>query len=510
MSCVMLYNDKKRYLCTNYHKKTESLMKKYLVKADISGIQNFIFDTTSEQAGKNLKGRSFYVYALTHLIETYLSNHFNIEEIVYNGGGNLLLYLTGEESELEKRIKEIQQEFLKEQLYPYITYIEAGNDDFASHNKTVNEKMVRSKLQKQFSCQPFSWKNDHMDCEQLVKKIRNAAGFSIKKGNDATGISKVGLSVVFTKAGEKCKKTFTNNLLNKIPTKKNKPVDFDTIAKNVANRNADEKLGALKMDIDNLGKLFIDKKKEDYTTLSKAIEEFFEQTLYTEILKQHIDNGDIYPVFAGGDDCFLIGGWDVIFNTAICIQEKFNAFQENIRKELIEKQNDDITLSAGLIVVHPKYPVIRLAEEVEQALGTAKANGKNKITVFGEPLTWHEYKESKDMAYQLMRLIVENGESRALLQRIKSSDIGYRSLQETAVKSNAIRIPNVHRLKYYLRNAKSEESRNELGRIFQKYSDALVNDFMQVQKRKDTTALTNPARFPVAARWAELLIKNDN
>ena len=50
----------------------EKEQKKYLLKGDISGIQNYIFDTTSKKAAQNLKACSFYVYVLTHIIEEYL------------------------------------------------------------------------------------------------------------------------------------------------------------------------------------------------------------------------------------------------------------------------------------------------------------------------------------------------------------------------------------------------------------------------------------------------------
>ena len=58
------------------------------------------------------------------------------------------------------------------------------------------------------------------------------------------------------------------------------------------------------MDVDNLGKLFMNRNKDEYKKISQAIENFFSVTLYTDILKPYIDDGDIYPVFAGGDDIF--------------------------------------------------------------------------------------------------------------------------------------------------------------------------------------------------------------
>lgn len=60
---------------------------RFLLKVDISGIQNFIFDIPSDKASKNLKARSFYVYSLTYFAETFFKQNFSHPpgEIIYNG-----------------------------------------------------------------------------------------------------------------------------------------------------------------------------------------------------------------------------------------------------------------------------------------------------------------------------------------------------------------------------------------------------------------------------------------
>ena len=123
--------------------------------------------------------------------------------------------------------------------------------------------------------------------------------------------------------------------------------------------------------------------------------------------------------------------------------------------------------------------MIRLAEEAENALYLTKTSGKNRITVFGEPLTWSEFLSAKSIAYQLAEL-VRKGESRALIQRVKSSDLGYKSLQNNAVKRGKIEMPKVHRLKYYLRNVKKEENLPLIERIFDDYKNSLLQDFMKI------------------------------
>ena len=68
--------------------------------------------------------------------------------------------------------------------------------------------------------------------------------------------------------------------------------------------------------------------------------------------------------------------------------------------------------------------------------------------------------------------------------------------------TNKIDLPKVYRLKYYLRNAKTEENRKILTEVFNAYAEDLLSDFLH----KGTKS--NPAKYVVAARLTELLTKN--
>jgi len=87
---------------------------------------------------------------------------------------------------------------------------------------------------------------------------------------------------------------------------------------------------------------------------------------------------------------------------------------------------------------------------------------KNSICLFGEPMGWEEMEQCEEIKSKLLDLVVNRGESRSLLQRIKSSDLGFRSVQDKMMDTNKIDLPKVYRLKYYLRNAKTEENRKIL------------------------------------------------
>lgn len=481
---------------------------RFLLKVDISGIQNFIFDIPSDKASKNLKARSFYVYSLTHFAETFFKQNFPSQttEIIYNGGGNLLMYLSTIEEDLKKKIEEFQHYFLEKDIYPFVAYVKADDNNFNLQNKQLGKLLNQEKFKRKLNFSTFE-SSENIDWNGLSNQLKKSNSFSISAYDKNKFISIGKFSLTFDEEND-FSILLNNNLLNKFPINKDgNIVDFEEIAQKAYLRGADEKLAALKMDVDNLGKLFMNRNKDEYKKISQAIENFFSVTLYTDILKPYIDDGDIYPVFAGGDDIFLIGSWDKIFEIVPKIHSAFDTAQKDWRNKIIKK-DDDLTISAGLIVVHPKFPMIRLAEEAENMLSLAKNKGKNRISVFGECVTWKEFEKTSEMVNSLKDLIIKKGESKALLHRISSSEFGFRSLQDKIKNRNVIDFPKVYRLKYYLRNAKTEENKKQLDEFFQSYSEAILSDFLAAKNNTNSNQLTNPSIFPIAARWAELLIKN--
>ena len=141
-------------------------------------------------------------------------------------------------------------------------------------------------------------------------------------------------------------------------------------------------LAILKADIDSLGEIFIrgfnHKNKNEATFsrvlyLSRMIDYFF-----TNILMEYIKDKNVYTVFAGGDDLFLIGHYEDIVKT-----------YEWIIKELKEyTKNQDFHLSAGIYLTRPNVPIPLMAHLAEDELDKAKAidSSKNALTIFGVTL----------------------------------------------------------------------------------------------------------------------------
>lgn len=160
------------------------------------------------------------------------------------------------------------------------------------------------------------------------------------------------------------------------------------------------KLGILRMDIDNLGKLFTDSMtnlgKEyltfaSYSNLSSQLDWFFSG--YLNVLR----NRDCYEKFvnvlySGGDDLFAVGRWDKIIS-----------FAEDVRRDFAQFVcGNHITLSAGIALTGAKFPISKGADLAGEALEEAKdfyfsqqskqrgKPDKNAIHLLGTTVSWNK------------------------------------------------------------------------------------------------------------------------
>ena len=94
-------------------------------------------------------------------------------------------------------------------------------------------------------------------------------------------------------------------------------------------RKGFEALGILKADVDNLGTIFSfgikNKTISKVASLSRQLNYFF--SLYLPyLLKNNKKYKNIYTVFAGGDDLFLIGPWNIIIDFSKELNEEFRLY----------------------------------------------------------------------------------------------------------------------------------------------------------------------------------------
>jgi len=146
-------------------------------------------------------------------------------------------------------------------------------------------------------------------------------------------------------------------------------------------------LGFLKADVDNMGLIFsvgLEKKLSAarLSSISRMLNIFFSEYL-VELAKEEFP--DIYVVFAGGDDLFVVGPWDQTIHFAIRLREKLSEFCSH---------NKDITMSAGIFIAKPRFPMRKAFELVEEYLKEAKNEPeKDSVSVLGETVSWQKLGE---------------------------------------------------------------------------------------------------------------------
>ena len=428
-------------------------MKHYFLKCDISGIQSFIFNVPSDSAARALKSRSFYVQNIADDYLKQLKKFFknDIVKELYNGGGNFYLEIGSNKAkeEIDVKIHEISDKYLKKDIFPYIAYIEKDTEKIGDLLNKVNQKVQKTKMQR-----PVSF--DLLDAKpEMIKNVD-----------------------IFNEEGIKW------HINGQIPKNTNgEALEFEEIAEL---SNGDKKLAALKLDVDNLGSLFTGRTEQEYRTMSDELNIFFDEKLL-QLIKDLKMRQNIYVVFSGGDDCFLIGTWEKIFELAITLRRKFTEFQKDLKEKIASLPKEDITFSAGIIVFQPHFPMLQLAGEVEEALKASKrAKDKNSLTVFGKTLKWEEFEKTQKLSETLEGLINNKEESKSLIMIFR---LVYPQKKE---------MPRVWRLKYYLqRNVKDKDT---IKPIFEDYSQSLLHRYVGNTSK-------NPDVYLVASRWAELLLK---
>jgi len=216
-----------------------------------------------------------------------------------------------------------------------------------------------------------------------------------------------------------------------------------------------DRYGVLRMDVDNLGRLFhwrLEFRSLLHTAaLSGAFTRFFEGWLNTicdevaESWQQDMvtitnDAGDggwrkrmcvapeeqtprckqPYVIYAGGDDLLVVGPWDVLPPLAARIRRDMASYalRGYVAADPLSAPSP-VTLSAGIAADSVLFPLYQAADRAGDALKSAKqrrqrsARGgvveweivKDAITLLGVTVSWEEFAQAEQLAHTLARLI---------------------------------------------------------------------------------------------------------
>lgn len=448
-------HDFKKCLLRNAKKSYEEEMF-LMYSMDISGIQKFIYTVGQKGALKGLRARSFYLeIMMEHIVDELLERlSLSRANLIYTGGGHCYMLIpntTKVHKVIEEYESELNQWFMK--TFDIALYV-AGGYATATANNLKNEpegsyselyrtmsRMISKKKLHRYSADMIRKLNKKKhDAERECSVCHRSAKLVDEKCPVCLALETLSGSVLhekyFTILSEPKKNavvlpfgkyliaqnetellkhmqeisyvrcyTKNNICVGKHVTTKlwvgdyNTGETFEELAKQA---EGVKRVGILRADVDSLGTAFThgfqgEDGKGKYATLSRTATLSRQLSLFFKCyINRILQNGTetllgkggarkAVIIYSGGDDIFLAGAWNDVIA----------AFMD-IRKALEKFTQGTLTISGGVGVYPPKYPVNIMAKEVERLEDFSKAlDGKNAITLFEEERIYSESKQSE-------------------------------------------------------------------------------------------------------------------
>lgn len=569
-----------------------------LIGGDFSGIQSYIYNIISENAAKNLKGRSFYLKLLSDSVVGFILKELNLYQanVIYNSGGSFYLLapntieteqaltrvidtleekifdshgatlyvaiaslpmsvdaLMGRKNQsisvcwaelFELRDQKKRKRYTNRLLNDYDFFFTAGESggnsprDAITGDEITTEMRSRKLKKSGAEVSELTWKQI-----TLGKKLKEADYWVVSDGaldywpdQDSINPANIGIHYYFlSEADIKQKREALKASADKVRIisvngnsrgecdflnttimgtnnsfgfdffgGNNFPADEDGLPKSfdeLCGNEGYKRLGVLRMDVDNLGLIFKSGIPHHrvtlsrYAALSRSFDWFFKgylNTLWREKYSQ-----STYIVYSGGDDLFLVGKW----NEMIAFAEEINAAFKQYTCE-----NPQLTISGGIVVVAPKYPIKRSAEESAAAESLAKnyaydSRGKNAIALLGMALGWErEYLAVKALKDELVQLMASGKLHKAFISKL------YMHYSQAKFEQEALVSPRTYwMLAYDLGRMKEREKRNP--RVLSLIENCQLDILGNRSQLNGVPLESNYHRFKlwnIAARWAEL------
>ena len=187
---------------------------------------------------------------------------------------------------------------------------------------------------------------------------------------------------------------------------------FTLLARAAATAEAIERVGVLRMDVDELGWVFSEGMPDltlpKLSAMSGMMEMFFGGYLNTLVRDQA--KNDLYVIYAGGDDLFIVGAWHHLPDLAEAIRNQFKAFTGD---------NPVLSLSGGITLEGAKFPLYRAAERAGEAEGKAKGHTrpdgaeKDALCFLDTVVGWEDWELVRSQKDELLWLVGEDETNRA-------------------------------------------------------------------------------------------------
>lgn len=284
-----------------------------------------------------------------------------------------------------------------------------------------------------------------------------------------------------------------------------------------------KRLGVLRMDVDGLGGIFAEGLKPEYysfgalATLSAQLDVFFSGYLskVRDDEKNKDKDKDSYAhwvniLYSGGDDLFVVGRWDKVIDFAEQVRIDF--------KKYVCKR-EEISISGGMTLVGGKFPIAKAAKMAGNAEDKAKKfrkdknseeADKNAFCLFGEAVDWKEFEKVNEVKNAFIHFYKEGKISSGFIQQfrtfkaVKDKHKVFKAVEgtENAEKYNkkdlSYKWNTAWLLGRYKDRFKKHKKEHE---SFFDFMTSMQRDLFIYDRQYDL--------YAVAARWAELKIRQD-
>lgn len=464
------------------------------VGGDLSGIQKFLYDITSKKAAVSLKGRSKYLEMTIENVEKRILNLPSIRNAfsyeVYASGGKFYIIVADTPDIRQSIIEEyhqIETELWKEhqgQLSISIGFVPFAFND----NNTIR---IADKNQAPLG-------NLWSEVNALFAKQKNRKFESVIRNNfkqffdkQPVGCDTHVCAITGIESNEciKLDKDIDDDEIYVLPSVK-KQIDLGIELRKqqkfkTFEQYADESwLGVLRMDVDGLGKAFINgfPTFDEYKAFSALLTVFFKEKVFniqtSEKYKEYLN-----IIYSGGDDMFVIGRWDKVIDFAQTVRDAFIA----------HIKHPGISISGGIAIVNPKFPISKAAKlsgDAEDAAKTFRDGEKNAFNMFGVSISWNrefEYvQKQKNVMYNLCN---KNQMPTAILHKL----ILFNNMKQ----HNEMKY--IWQTVYYLSQFKKDKDN-----LIQEFCNQLENELLRSNNNNRNYEL-----IALAARWAELELREN-
>lgn len=281
-------------------------------------------------------------------------------------------------------------------------------------------------------------------------------------------------------------------------------ITFDQFCKDDSEHSF-KRLGVLRMDVDNLGNVFqkgILKERTTlsrYAALSRSFDFFFSG--YLNMIQQETAPSSSFIIYSGGDDLFIVAAWNDAIKLAKRIRDDFREFS---------CFNPQFSISGGIAIVTPKFPIMRGAKESEEEEKSAKSHisgeqQKNALSFMDLPLNWEsEFPVVEKLKDTIVRLTADNLLPKSFIGKILMHS------SNADIKNHMIRnLKTFWMVPYDLSRMAARTMNTESRQLIDNCKVEVCGRLKRLNGEEIITHYHLLELWTFAARWAELELRTD-